>query len=547
MSAMDDAYALIVGIAEYLHVTRLPAAVRNDARDVRGFLVDPRHCGCPPDHVTLLLDGEATREAIIDALSGLAARAHPTCSVLLYISSHGGRVVSGAFAGEYILPVDAVLGSDGDLARTAISGAEFTAALKAISARKMLVIFDCCHAGGLSQPKDVPGSLIKAGLPDAYYERLAAGRGRAILSSSRETESSYVLPAAANSLFTQHLLAGLNGGVPSEDGLVRVFDLFEYVQPRVTSDQPNDLMTSILWPLGRGERVEIAPLRSAALREAITRPAAGVGVYLEPLLVERLLRDAGEEPGALSLVQETMVLLWERMTRRLLTVSAYEDLGGQDRSGLAAALATRADAALASLSAGQRAIARRIFLRLVQLGEGRQDTGRPQAVGALRAPGDDPALFDATLRHLTDRRLMTMSADSDEPTVDLGHEAMITHWPALGDWIEESRAGELARRRIERDSEDWRRNGRDRGELYRRRKLADALELAAGLEHELSQNAVRFLAAGRRRRLLGLLSLGIVAVAALGWREGPRGCPLSPGIARRICCVWDPKPGIGGW
>ena len=204
------------------------------------------------------------------------------------------------------------------------------------------------------------------------------------------------------------------------------------------------------------------------------------------------------------------------MTRRLLTVSAYEDLGGQGRSGLAAALATRADAALASLSPAQRAIARRIFLRLVQLGEGRQDTRRPQAVGALRAPGDDPALFDATLRHLADRRLVTMSADSGEPTVDLGHEAMITHWPTLGDWIDESRAGELARRRIERDSEDWRRNGRDPGELYRRRKLANALELAARREHELSQDAVRFLAAGRRRRLLGRLGLAVVAVAALG-------------------------------
>ena len=277
-----------------------------------------------------------------------------------------------------------------------------------------------------------------------------------------------------------------------------------------------DLMTSILWPVGRGERVEIAPLRSAALREAITRPAADTGVYLEPVLVERLLRDAGEEPGALSLVQETMVLLWERMTRRLLTVSVYEDLGGQDRSGLAAALATRADAALASLSAAQQAIARRIFLRLVQLGEGRQDTRRPQPVEALRAPGDDPALFDATLRHLTDRRLVTVSADSEEPTVDLGHEAMITHWPTLGDWIDESRADELARRRIERDSEDWRRNQRDSGELYRRRKLASALDLAARHEHELSQNAMRFLAAGRRRRLLGLLSLAIVAIGALG-------------------------------
>lgn len=29
---MDDAYALIVGIADYLHVTKLSAAVRNDAR-----------------------------------------------------------------------------------------------------------------------------------------------------------------------------------------------------------------------------------------------------------------------------------------------------------------------------------------------------------------------------------------------------------------------------------------------------------------------------------------------------------------------------------
>ena len=44
MPAMDDAYALVVGIADYLHVTKLPAAVRNDAREVRDLLVDPRYC-----------------------------------------------------------------------------------------------------------------------------------------------------------------------------------------------------------------------------------------------------------------------------------------------------------------------------------------------------------------------------------------------------------------------------------------------------------------------------------------------------------------------
>jgi Caspase domain/TIR domain len=237
--AMENAYALIVGIADYQHITKLPATVRNDARDVRDLLVDPQHCGYSPDNVTLLIDGEATRVGILGALSDLAASTGPASSIVVYISGHGGRVLSGGHAGEYLLPVDTVLLSDENLALTAISGAEFMRALQAIPARKALAVFDCCHSGGIGHPKDATASPVKAGLPDGYYERLAIGRGMAILSSSRDSESSYVLPAAANSLFTQHLLAGLRGGISSEDGLIRIFDLFEYVQPRVTHDQPD--------------------------------------------------------------------------------------------------------------------------------------------------------------------------------------------------------------------------------------------------------------------------------------------------------------------
>ena len=347
------------------------------------------------------------------------------------------------------------------------------------------------------------------GSPDGLREsvdtllRAAPGAERLLLCLD-QAEAIFLLPSRQDQA---RLLALL-------DGLRRVDRCVMLLAMR--ADFYADLMTSVLWPVAPGERVEIAPLRSTALRDAITRPAAVAGAHLDPVLVERLLRDAGEEPGALSLLQETMVLLWERRTRRLLTVSAYEALGGPDLSGLAAALATRADAALAALTPAQRTIARRIFLRLVQLGEGRQDTRRPQAVSALRAPGDDPGLFDATLRHLTDRRLVTVSGtDGDEPVVDLGHEAMIAHWPTLSEWIDENRASEMARRRIERDAGDWRRNGRDPGELYRRRKLADALEVAARREHELSQNATRFLAASRLLRLLVRLGLATVVAAAL--------------------------------
>lgn len=239
MSAMNNAYALMIGIANYQHITKLPPTVTKDAQDIYDLLIDPQHCGYLPDNVQLLLDGQATQAAIRQALADLATRSNQNSTVFFYTSSHGGRIESGPYTGEYLLPVDTVYTSGESVAQTAISGAEFTEALGAVSARKVVVVFDCCHSGGVGQPKDGLGATFKAGLPESYYDALKEGRGRVILASSRSTEYSYVMPGAENSLFTQHLLAGLRGGIPSDDGLIRIFDLFEYLQPRVTGDQPN--------------------------------------------------------------------------------------------------------------------------------------------------------------------------------------------------------------------------------------------------------------------------------------------------------------------
>lgn len=181
-------------------------------------------------------------EAMRTALGRLASRCQRDSTAFLYVSSHGGRIESGPNAGEYLLPVDVAA----DLtvsppqveATTALSGDEFSEALEAIPARKVVVVFDCCHSGGIGEPKTGLGTVFKSGFSNAYYNALKEGRGRAILASSRSTEYSYVLPGSPNSLFTQHLLAGLQGGIPSDDGLVRIFDLFEYVQPRVTAGHP---------------------------------------------------------------------------------------------------------------------------------------------------------------------------------------------------------------------------------------------------------------------------------------------------------------------
>jgi TIR domain/Caspase domain len=235
---MDDAYALVIGIANYYHINKLPLTVLNDTRDIYNLLIDPQHCSYIRDNVQLLLDSQATQAAVRRALAELAWRSNQDSAVLFFISSHGGRLESGPYAGEYLLPVDTLYTSDQSLAQTAISSTEFTEALRVIPARKVVVMFDCCHSGGIGQPKDAKVPGLKT-LPESYYEALKAGRGRVILASSRSTEYSYVLPGAANSLFTQHLLAGLRGGAPGPGGVIRIFDLFHYLQPKVTSDQPN--------------------------------------------------------------------------------------------------------------------------------------------------------------------------------------------------------------------------------------------------------------------------------------------------------------------
>ncbi|MEZ4727125.1 MAG: caspase family protein [Caldilineaceae bacterium] len=238
MPTLPNTHALLIGIADYQRVNRLPQQVRNDVQDIHAVLIDPQLCACPSENVILLLDGQATQAAIRQALTDLAGKTNADSTVLLYISSHGAQIATSDWADEYLLPVDAQITSEAQLAATAIAGAELATALTAIPARKLLVVLDCCHAAGIGILKDVISAQVKDGLSPAIYQRLASGQGRAVLASADRDEKSYILPGARNSLFTQHLLAGLRGGVTSEDGLIRLFDLFEYVQPKVTTDHP---------------------------------------------------------------------------------------------------------------------------------------------------------------------------------------------------------------------------------------------------------------------------------------------------------------------
>jgi hypothetical protein len=260
-----------------------------------------------------------------------------------------------------------------------------------------------------------------------------------------------------------------------------------YLILTVRADFYADLMQCPLWENIQLHRLEIVPLDEIGLQKAILKPADNVGVFIESALVERLVKDAIGEPGILPLIQETLVLLWEKLERRFLPLKAYETLvlsrkdydtlGNNKRTGLQVAIARRADAALTDLNQEnkeQGEIARRIFLRLVQFGEGRADTRRQQPVNALGA-GNDAHLFKKTLSHLVNCRLLTLSSEEDStPKVDIAHEALISGWPTLQQWLTERREAELTRRRLEAKAQEWERLGKGSGGLLDEVQLAEA-------------------------------------------------------------------------
>jgi hypothetical protein len=236
MSILENAFGLVVGVARYQGISPLPSLVIKDARDIYHTLIDPHVCGYSPTSVRKFLDDEATSDNLRAELHRLNEQCDEQSTVFMYFSGHGARISHGNSAGEYFLPIDAAVDSDESIVRTSLSGSELSASLRRLRARKVVIFLDCCHAGGVGTPKN---PILKSGLSEEFYQQLGQGRGRAIIASSRSTESSFIQEGDRNSLFTKHLLDGLQGGATSDDGLIRVFQLFEYIQPRVTAENTN--------------------------------------------------------------------------------------------------------------------------------------------------------------------------------------------------------------------------------------------------------------------------------------------------------------------
>ncbi|WP_329272757.1 nSTAND1 domain-containing NTPase [Streptomyces sp. NBC_01451] len=215
----------------------------------------------------------------------------------------------------------------------------------------------------------------------------------------------------------------------------------------------------------RGAGLLVGPMSVDELREAIVKPAAAEGLVVERALTARIIADVADQPGGLPLMSHALMETWRRRRGGALTVKGYEAVGG-----VHGAIARTAEECYSRLSAHEAVLARQVMLRLIAPGEGTDDTSRPARRAELAAGSATDAA--AVLDRLAGARLITL----DDDTVDLAHEALITAWPRLRDWIERDRDLLRRHRLLTEAATAWNQFDRDTGVLYRGARLTAAAE-----------------------------------------------------------------------
>jgi WD40 repeat protein/DNA-binding SARP family transcriptional activator len=232
--------------------------------------------------------------------------------------------------------------------------------------------------------------------------------------------------------------------------------------------------------------VLVGPMSDDEVRRAVEGPARYAGLEVEPDLLDAVVEDVRGRPGGLPLLSTALLDTWERRRGRTLTHAGYLAAGG-----VAGALARLADSAYARLAPAEQEAARRILVRLADTGEAGLPVRRRVPVAEVAAPGDKAAR--RALDVLVARRLLTAGDD----TVEVAHEALLSHWPLLARWLEEDEQGRALRRHLAPAAREWAQSGRPDAELYRGARLASALDWAGGHGGDLNAIEEEFLSAGR--------------------------------------------------
>jgi hypothetical protein len=256
-------YALLIGVDENCATGYALPDVAKDIRALAEVLAHPQRCAYSNDNVKMLTGQEATRQGIVGGLGWLRecieADASANATAIVYYSGHGIRKGSGESHQSYLVPYDFDAGM---IELSALRATDFSRAVSALNPQRLLVVLDCCHAGGMGVKGMLPlpagyteaaiaPSLLMEG--EAVFvgpktrgakgmEALAQGTGRAVLSSSTGKQLSYIRKDEQMSIFTYHLIEAFTGHAQPQEGATEVLvsDIMSHVWRRVPESAKSD-------------------------------------------------------------------------------------------------------------------------------------------------------------------------------------------------------------------------------------------------------------------------------------------------------------------
>ncbi len=220
-------WAVVAGVASYTHMPTL-RYTDDDAYQFYAFLKSPEGGALPDNQVQVLVDDNATRDNLLEAMRSVFLQADENDVVLFYFSGHG---IEGAF-----VPVD----FDGYSHR--LEHTEIRHILEQSRARQKLVLGDACHSGSLIGGQFAPDMLAAkepsiGDMLSKYYKAFEdCEGGMALFMSSKGQEVSLEDTGLRSGVFSHFLIKGLKGEADADaDKIVNISELFGYVKKKVSS------------------------------------------------------------------------------------------------------------------------------------------------------------------------------------------------------------------------------------------------------------------------------------------------------------------------
>jgi eukaryotic-like serine/threonine-protein kinase len=243
------------------------------------------------------------------------------------------------------------------------------------------------------------------------------------------------------------------------------------------------------------------------LRETLVRPAELAGYAFEHANLVEDMMQAATTRGALPLLSFAATRLWEARDRqrRLLTAAAYQQMGG-----VGGAFARHADQVASAVPAPSQKLLRTIMTRLVTPEGTRGVVDHRELLSLSR----DQAEVERILDQLVRARLIHMQTDPDQgATVEIVHEMLITEWPTLKRWLEDSNAMRAFQHELRVAAKQWQARGKPGDLVWRGATAQEALGHVKRHVLELSAIEQEFIRAIKRRKVRA--RIGFVAISSL--------------------------------